>query len=107
MPRARYPRPLSFEISSLRLNDLRLIGIPFETYSDVGLAIARNLTPLQGVVMGYTNGLYGYFPTRWAKDQGGYGADTSCRWFPTLLTPIGYGADDILVAEATALARSL
>ncbi len=101
------PSTLSFEISSLRLNDLRLIGIPFETYSEIGLAIARNLTPLQGVVMGYTNGLYGYFPTRWAKDQGGYGADTSCRWFPTLLTPIGYGADDILIAEATALAGSL
>jgi neutral ceramidase len=98
---------LSFDIFCLRLNELRLIGIPFETYSDIGLVIKRNLAPLQGIVVGYTNGLYGYFPTRWAKDQGGYGADTSCRWFPTLLTPIGYGADDILVAKATALARSL
>jgi len=99
------PQSLEFEISAVRLNELRIIGIPFETYSDIGLAIKRNVEPLQGVVVGYSNGLYGYFPTRWAKDQGGYGADTSCRWFPTLLTPIGRGADDILIAEATELAR--
>jgi len=107
MASGRLAARLSFEIFALRLNELRLVGIPFETYSDIGLGIKRNLAPLQGVIMGYTNGLYGYFPTRWAKDQGGYGADTSCRWFPTLLTPIGYGADDILVREATALARSI
>jgi neutral ceramidase len=96
---------LPSELFVAAINDARIVGVPFETYTDIGLAIKRNLQPLAVLFAGYANGLYGYCPTAWAKDQGGYGADNSCRWFPRLLTPVGYGADDLIINEATALAN--
>ena len=87
------------------INDLRIVGLPFETYTDIGLAVKRNLLPLKVIVAGYANGLYGYCPTGWAKDQGGYGPDSSARWFPRLLTPVGYGADELIVKESTVLGK--
>jgi hypothetical protein len=67
--------------------------------------VKRNLLPLKVIVAGYANGLYGYCPTGWAKDQGGYGPDGSARWFPRLLTPVGYGADELIVKESTVLGK--
>jgi len=101
------PTTLSAEVFAARINDVRIIGLPFETYTDIGLRIKQGLEPIDAVVVGYANGLYGYCPTTWAKDQGGYGADASCRWFDALLTPIGRGADDVLVGAAVELARTL
>ena len=99
------PQTLPSELFVAGINDVRIIGMPFETYTDIGLALKRNLQPLKVIFAGYANGLYGYCPTAWAKDQGGYGADTSCRWFPRLLTAVGYGAEELIVREATQLAR--
>ena len=98
-------RTLPSELFVAAINDVRIIGVPFETYTDIGLAVKRGLQPLQVLFAGYANGLYGYCPTVWAKDQGGYGADNSCRWFPRLLTAVGYGADDLIVQETINLAK--
>ncbi|MDH7603214.1 MAG: neutral/alkaline non-lysosomal ceramidase N-terminal domain-containing protein [Armatimonadota bacterium] len=112
MVRGTVPRELSIEIYAARINDLRIVGLPFETYTDIGLGIKCEVRSKCGpetpvMFVGYANGLYGYCPTTWAKEQGGYGADVSCRWFSALVTPIGRGADGILVREATALACGL
>jgi neutral ceramidase len=98
-------RVLPSELFIAAINQVRLIGVPFEPYSDISLQIKRNLRPLQVMFAGYANGLYGYCPTAWAKDQGGYGPDSSCRWFPRMLTAVGYGADDLIVNESSALGR--
>jgi hypothetical protein len=98
-------RALPSELFVAGINDVRVVGVPFEPYSDIGLATKRSLQPLKVLFAGYANGLYGYCPTAWAKDQGGYGPDTSCRWFPRLLTAVGYGADELIIEEAIALAR--
>ncbi len=98
-------RVLPSELFIAAINDMRLIGVPFEPYSDIGLQVKRNLSPLPVMFAGYANGLYGYCPTAWAKDQGGYGADNSCRWFPRMLTAVGYGADELIVKECAALGR--
>ena len=101
------PRTLPSELFVAGINDLRLVALPFETYTDIGLEIKRGLAPRPALFAGYANGLYGYCPTRWAKDQGGYGPGDSHRWFSELLTPIGYGADELLIREGIALASSL
>ena len=98
---------LPSELFVAAINDVRLIGMPFETYTDIGLGIKQNLQPLKGLYVGYANGLYGYCPTAWAKNQGGYGPDSSCRWFPRLLTAVGYGADEMIIREATLLAKTI
>jgi hypothetical protein len=100
------PRTLPAELFVARIGELLLVCLPFETYSDIGLGIKQGLAQPAAFV-GYANGLYGYCPTRWAKDQGGYGAVDSCRWFGALLTPIGYGADELLIREGVALGRTI
>jgi neutral ceramidase len=85
------------EMFVVDVGDLCIIGVPFETYSDIGMRIKQALAPKPVFLVGYANGLYGYCPSRWAKEQGGYGPDSSARWFPELLTAIGYGADERLI----------
>lgn len=102
------PKTLPAEVYAAAIGDLRIIGLPFETFSDIGLGIKEGLKPLKGAFVGYANGLWGYCPTRWAKDQGGYGADYgSARWFSGLVTPVGYGAEEVLVREGIALGKSV
>ena len=101
----RVPATLAAEVWAARIGEVRLVGLPFEPYSDIGLAIKQALAPAPVLVVGYANGLYGYCPTNWAKDQGGYGADSSYRWFSALLTAVGYGAAEALVEAAVSLLR--
>ncbi|MGQ9456440.1 MAG: neutral/alkaline non-lysosomal ceramidase N-terminal domain-containing protein [Armatimonadota bacterium] len=110
--RGNVPDRLAAEIFAARIGDVRLVGLPFETYTDIGLGIKRNVRVQFGeevpvMFVGYANGLYGYCPTTWAKEQGGYGADVSCRWFGALVTPVARGTDEILVREATGLVCEL
>jgi neutral ceramidase len=99
----RVPRSIEVEILGIAANDLKVITLPFETYSDIGLRIKRGLVPHRAVVAGCANGLYGYCASRWAKDQGGYGPDSSCRWFGGLLTAPAAGADEILIEACMGL----
>jgi neutral ceramidase len=101
------PAAVQTEIFSAAINDIRLVGVPFEPYSDIALAVKLNLFPLHTVFAGYANGLYGYCPTCWAKAAGGYGADAAYCWFGGALSALGYGADETLIAQATMLAQSL
>lgn len=101
------PRALSAEVFVAGVNDVRLVGLPFEAYTDIGLEIKESLRPLRGLFVSYANGLYGYCATRWAKDQGGYGPDTACRWFGGMLTAVGYGAAETLVNRSVALGKGL
>ncbi len=99
------PPTIQAELFVAAIADTRIVGVPFETYSGIALEIARALQPLTTVFVGYANGDLGYCPTRWAKDQGGYGPVDSSRWYPHLVSPIGYGADELIIARATALAK--
>lgn len=101
------PKELPSEIFVGAINDLRIIAIPFEPYTDIALELKRRLNPLKAIVSGYSNGLFGYISPRWAKAQGGYGPNEACRWFPSMLTPLAEGADEILIEESAKLALSL
>ncbi|MCX7002896.1 MAG: neutral/alkaline non-lysosomal ceramidase N-terminal domain-containing protein [bacterium] len=97
------PRTLTVELTALALGELRIFAAPFELYNDIGRAIKTARQPQPVMIAGYANGYYGYFPTAWAKQQGGYGADGSCRWFPDMLTPVSAAAEPALLACAAQL----
>jgi neutral ceramidase len=101
------PTSLKIELFVAGINDVRLIAVPLEPYGDIALRVKRGLRPLKTVFLGYANGLYGYCASRWAKEQGGYGPAQACRWFGGQLTAIGFGADEILIAESIRLAGDL
>jgi hypothetical protein len=101
----KVPETFPVGISVLAINDLMLVGLPFEVFTDICLGIKSGLKPLETFFVGYANGYCGYYPTRWGKDLGNYGGATSCRFgFGPLITAIGYGADELIIREAVALA---
>ena len=103
MRRGGVPRTIRANITALRVGDLRVVACPFELYARIGLEIRRHFAPHPVLVAGYTNGLIGYLATDAAKDQGGYGPASSHRFFPELLTALGYGADAAIIRAATEL----
>jgi len=101
------PSHLSAGISIFRINDLLIAGVPFEPYSEIALRVKEMLRPRVTAFFGYANGVFGYLAARWAKEQGGYGPDTSCRWGLGLLTGPGIGADDALVEQIVTAAKDI
>jgi neutral ceramidase len=99
------PGSVPAELFVAGVDRFRIVGVPFETYADIALAIRCGTPDLTVAFAGYANGLYGYCATGWAKDQGGYGPEGSNRWFPQLLSPIAREAESLIVREACALAR--
>lgn len=106
---ARDAVPSSFNahITAAAIGDLRIFAVPFEPYCDIGLRVKAQLGPGSTAFVGYANGVHGYLASRWAKERGGYGADTSVRYSPTRLTGFGVGADEALIEAAVALGRRL
>lgn len=94
------PEELKAEVVSIMIGDIRIVGLPFEAYTDIGLEIIKGLSPLKPMVVGYANGLFGYCATDAARAKGGYGPDGSHRWFPRLLTPLANGSSKALVDTA-------
>ncbi len=94
------PNVLKAEVTSIMIGDIRIVGLPFEAYTEIGLEIIKGLSPLKPMVAGYSNGLYGYCATDAARAKGGYGPDGSHRWFPRLLTPLDNGAAKALIDTA-------
>lgn len=101
------PGALTVYLSAARIGELYVVTFPLEVYSQIGLALRRQLESCSVIIAGYTNGLFGYAPTDAAIDQGGYGPATSHRFFPHLLTPLARGTAQTLVSAATTLVRSL
>ncbi len=101
------PSTHTIEAWCAAINDVRIAAVPLEPYSDIGLDFKRSIQPLQGMFLGYSNGLLGYCATDWAKAQGGYGPGDSCRWFPEQLTAIGIGAARRVTDACSTLAHSL
>lgn len=102
----KVPENFPVEISVLGINNLRLVCVPFEVFTDIGLGIKEGSRPLETFFVGYANGYCGYFPTGWGKDLGRYGGKTSCRFgYGPLITAVGYGADKLLISESIALAK--
>ena len=63
---------LTVKLQAIRIGDLAVCGIPFETFVEIGLELkARSPFPLT-MVIGLANGKYGYLPTPEQHRLGGY-----------------------------------
>ena len=63
---------LTIKLQALRVGDLAICGIPFETFAEIGLDVkSRSPFPLT-MVIGLANGRYGYLPTPEQHRLGGY-----------------------------------
>jgi hypothetical protein len=93
-------KELKAEVTVLMIGEVRIVGLPFEPYTQIGLDIEQGLNKLKPMVVGYSNGLYGYCASDKARGTGGYGPGASHRWFPRLLTPFADGSAKALVDTA-------
>jgi hypothetical protein len=68
----RAEETLSVQIQALRIGDLAVCGIPFETFVEIGLDLKKRSPFPQTMVIGLANGRHGYLPTYEQHPLGGY-----------------------------------
>ena len=63
---------LTVPLQALRIGDLAVCAIPFETFAEIGLDLKRRSPFPRTMVLGVTNGYNGYLPTPEQHKLGGY-----------------------------------
>ncbi len=63
---------LSVTLQALRVGDVAICAIPFETFAEIGLDLKRRSPFPRTMVIGIANGSYGYLPTPEQHQLGGY-----------------------------------
>lgn len=81
--------PVAAKIQLLSINDVILVGIPGEIFTEIGLSIKKNSGFKNTFIIGYANGYIGYIPPKKAFEKGGYGVEESFKWIgrPSPFTP--------------------
>lgn len=88
----RQQSSLEVILQAIRIGDLAVCGIPFETFAEIGLEL-KDRSPLpQTMVIGLANGRHGYLPTPRQHRLGGYET-----WLGT--NNVQEDASDILIAN--------
>jgi hypothetical protein len=64
----------AIELQGLRIGPLSLLGTPFEIFQAIKNDVVKNASSKIPLVMGLTNGCYGYAPDRTIAARGGYAA---------------------------------
>ena len=99
--RARMVRGQAFverQLQVLRLGDIVLVSMQDEPFGEIGDRIVAASPFRHTLVSGYSNGTFGYMPTRAAFAEGGYEVDTALY---------GPATEDLVVAAALALLGEL
>ncbi len=96
------PAFLDFPVQAVRIGDGVIVGLPGEIFVEYALEI-RSRSPFDPtMVLGYTNGVIGYVPTREAYGEGGYEVDTAYKFYGVqMISPeseeiITAGVEDLL-----------
>jgi hypothetical protein len=63
---------VNVKLQAIRIGDLAVCGIPFETFVEIGLELKDRSPFPQTMVIGLANGRYGYLPTPEQHRLGGY-----------------------------------
>ncbi len=69
---AERPGTLTVIVQAIRIGDLAVCGIPFETFVEIGLELKQRSPFPQTMVIGLANGRHGYLPTPEHHKLGGY-----------------------------------
>lgn len=65
------PEGIEVEVQALRIGNLCIVGLPGETFAEIGFQIEQTI-PGPAFVLAYTNGNHGYFCTQSSYEGGGY-----------------------------------
>jgi hypothetical protein len=68
----RTEETLTVKLQAIRIGDLAICGIPFETFVEIGLELKKRSPSPQTMVIGLANGRHGYLPTPEHHKLGGY-----------------------------------
>ena len=68
----RHEGTITIIIQAIRIGDLAICGIPFETFVEIGLDLKKRSPFPQTMVIGLANGRHGYLPTPEQHRLGGY-----------------------------------
>lgn len=93
------------EVQALRIGDLAVVAFPVEFFSADGREV-RSASPAPfPVVAGWSNGLWGYTPTRRAFEHGGYEPENAFRYYghPAAWAPVS--GDNLRAAALQAATR--
>ena len=68
----REEETVKVRLQAIRIGDLAVCGIPFETFVEIGLELKKRSPLPQTMVIGLANGRHGYLPTPEQHRLGGY-----------------------------------
>ncbi|MDE2990202.1 MAG: hypothetical protein OXU21_03925 [Chloroflexota bacterium] len=93
------------ELQALRIGDLAMVATPVELFAADGQAIRAGSPAPATIVAGWSNGNWGYLPTRRVAAYGGYEAKTAHPWYqqPAAWTP--QSGDALRAAALASLAE--
>lgn len=66
------PETLTIKLQAIRIGDIAVVGIPFETLVEIGLELKAKSPFDRTIVIGLANGRHGYLPTPEQHKLGGY-----------------------------------
>jgi hypothetical protein len=76
----RKEETITVKIQAIRIGDLAVCGIPFETFVETGLDLKKRSPFPQTMVIGLANGRHGYLPTPEQHQLGGYETWLGTNW---------------------------
>ena len=59
-------------LQAVRIGEFAMVGIPFETFAEIGLSLKKDSPFARTMVVGLANGRHGYLPTPAQHELGGY-----------------------------------
>lgn len=88
-----------WQMQGIRVGNVALLSVQGEPFVEIGLEIAAASPFPHTLFSGYSNGAFGYIPTREAFEAGGYEVETGSVFSPD--------AADVVVAEGLRMLRDL
>jgi len=79
------PKTLPFEIQMVRIGDVHLLAFPAEMFVQYAIDFEKQSPHKPTIVLGYSNGCWGYIPTAADYAIGGYEVDMAYRFYGTLM----------------------
>lgn len=77
---AEGPKTVSAQIQAIRIGDVGVCAIPFETFVEIGLELKRRSPFRRTMVIGLANARHGYLPTPEHHELGGYETWLGTNW---------------------------
>jgi len=97
---------VAVEVQALRIGDLAIVALPVEVFAADGRSLRSIARAPHCMLAGWSNGLWGYVPTRRAAASGGYEVVDAHRWYghPVAWDPAS--GDRLRVAALAAIDRA-